>query len=76
MIANVESIEILLHVGLGRGIKYLSVSVEDAGHSEAFALGERLCVTSLKAFVVSIIHKTLTYMSNKPEPGVGVLCTF
>lgn len=56
MIANVESIEVLLQVSFGRGIKYLSVPPDDASHDRMLQIGEKLCVASLKCFLVSPIQ--------------------
>jgi len=54
MIANVESIEILLQVAFGRGIKYLSTSPDDATHEQSSHLGEKLCVAALKCYSVRL----------------------
>lgn len=59
MIANVESIEVLLQVSFGRGIKWLSVPINDATHTESVQLGEKICVAALKCFTVS----SLSYLA-------------
>ncbi|KAF2008848.1 ARM repeat-containing protein [Aaosphaeria arxii CBS 175.79] len=46
MIANAESIEALLQVSFGRGIKYFSTPEKE----ESMFHGEKLCVASLKCF--------------------------
>lgn len=53
MIANVESMEVLLQVSFGRGIKYLSTPIKDPQYDRLLQLGEKLCVASLKCFIVS-----------------------
>jgi hypothetical protein len=50
MIANVESIEILLQVAFSRGIKYLSIPPNEASHEQSLPLGEKLCVAALKCY--------------------------
>jgi hypothetical protein len=52
MVANVESIEILLHVTFGRGIKRLSIAIDDPNYAQSVQQGERLCVAALKCFTV------------------------
>ncbi|KAF1947052.1 hypothetical protein EJ02DRAFT_334677 [Clathrospora elynae] len=56
MIANVESIEILLHVSFGRGIKRLSVSIDDPSYAHSVQLGEKMCVAALKCFTGWIFY--------------------
>lgn len=53
MIINVESIEVLLQVSFGRGIKHLSIPPTDPNHERLLQAGEKLCVASLKTFLVS-----------------------
>jgi hypothetical protein len=53
MVAQAESIEVLLHVSLGRGIKWLSVPINDPDYGEAVQQGEKICVAALKCFIVS-----------------------
>ena len=53
MIANVESMEVLLQVSFGRGIKHLSTPPTDPDHERLLQAGEKLCVASLKTFLVS-----------------------
>jgi hypothetical protein len=53
MIAIVESIEVLLHVSFGRGIKLLSIAINDPNYAESVQLGENICVAALKCFTVS-----------------------
>jgi hypothetical protein len=53
MIAIVESIEILLHVSFGRGIKWLSIAINDPNYTESVQLGEKICAAALKCFTVS-----------------------
>jgi hypothetical protein len=52
MIANVESLEILLHVSFGRGFKWLSVSIDDPDYAQSIQEGEKTCVAALKCFTV------------------------
>ncbi|KAL5121783.1 member of the karyopherin-beta [Pleosporales sp. CAS-2024a] len=51
MIALAESIEALLHVSLTRGIKCLSVPINDPNYSQAVKQGEKICVAALKCFI-------------------------
>ncbi|KAH8733137.1 armadillo-type protein [Phaeosphaeriaceae sp. PMI808] len=51
MIENAESIEVLLHVSFGRGIKWLSTSINDPNYAESVQLGEKICVAALKCFI-------------------------
>ena len=53
MIAIVESIEVLLHVSFGRGIKWLSIAINDPNYAESVQLGEKICAAALKCFTVS-----------------------
>ena len=52
MIANVESIEVLLQVSFGRGIKYLSATGQEPQNEQLLQLGEKLSAASLKCFIV------------------------
>jgi hypothetical protein len=54
MVAQAESIEILLHVSFGRGIKWLSAQINDPNYEAAVQLGEKICVAALKCYVVSV----------------------
>ncbi|KAF2637658.1 ARM repeat-containing protein [Massarina eburnea CBS 473.64] len=47
MIANVESIEVLLQVALGRGIEFISTPPNDPDHNR----GELLCVAALECYL-------------------------
>lgn len=57
MITNVESIEVLLQVAFGRGIKYMSTPPNDPNYDRFLQAGEKLCVASLKSFLVSSMHR-------------------
>lgn len=57
MIANVESIEILLHVSFARGIKWLSVAIDDDNYAQFVKHGEKICVAALKCFMVRTTHR-------------------
>ena len=52
MIANAESVEVLLQVSFGRGIKWLSVPINDPNYAQSVQLGEKICVAALKCFTV------------------------
>lgn len=54
MIANVQSVEALLQVAFGRGIKWLSAPIDDANYSGSVQFGEKICIASLKCFTVSL----------------------
>ncbi|KAF2823707.1 hypothetical protein CC86DRAFT_58908 [Ophiobolus disseminans] len=56
MVANAESIEVLLHVTFGRGIKWLSVPINDPGYAQSVQLGEKMCGTALKCFTGWIFY--------------------
>ncbi|KAF2788585.1 hypothetical protein K505DRAFT_255178 [Melanomma pulvis-pyrius CBS 109.77] len=56
MIANVESMEVLLQVSFGRGIEYLSTPIKDPRYDRLLQLGEKLCVASLKCFIGWIFY--------------------
>ncbi|KAH7087761.1 armadillo-type protein, partial [Paraphoma chrysanthemicola] len=56
MIANVESIEVLLQVSFGRGFKWLSVPINDPDYNESVQLGEKICVAALKCFTGWIFY--------------------
>ncbi|KAF2678963.1 hypothetical protein K458DRAFT_315514 [Lentithecium fluviatile CBS 122367] len=66
MVANVESIEILLQVTFGRGIKYLSTPPNDPNHEQATGLGEKLCVASLKCYLGWIFYAQADF-KNVPD---------
>ncbi|KAF1915474.1 armadillo-type protein [Ampelomyces quisqualis] len=51
MVAQAESIEILLHVSFGRGIKWLSAQINDPNYGKAVQSGEKICVAALKCYV-------------------------
>lgn len=53
MVAQAESIEVLLHVSFGRGIKWLSASINDPNHKDSVQQGEKICLAALKCFIVS-----------------------
>jgi hypothetical protein len=55
MVAQAESIEVLLHVSLGRGIKRLSIPINDPSYGDSVQLGEKICVAALKCFIVSAV---------------------
>ena len=57
MIANVESMEVLLQVSFGRGIKYLSTPIKDPHYDRLIQLGEKLCVAALKCFIVCVENR-------------------
>ncbi|KAF1839035.1 hypothetical protein BDW02DRAFT_564370 [Decorospora gaudefroyi] len=50
MIANVESLEALLHVSFGRGIKQLSLSIDDPTYAQSVQQGDKICAAALKCF--------------------------
>jgi hypothetical protein len=52
MVAQAESIEVLLHVSFGRGFKWLSAPIEDPNYGEAVQQGEKICLAALKCFIV------------------------
>jgi hypothetical protein len=54
MIANAESIEVLLHVSFGRGFKWLSVPINDSDYTQSVQLGEKICLAAMKCFIVSL----------------------
>jgi hypothetical protein len=54
MVANAESIEALLQVAFGRGIKYMSVPINDLTYTHSVQQGEKICVAALKTFTVGI----------------------
>ncbi|PSN71577.1 hypothetical protein BS50DRAFT_585056 [Corynespora cassiicola Philippines] len=58
MIANVESMEVLLQVAFGRGIKYLTTpsGMNDPSYAENLQTGERICIASLKCFIGWIFY--------------------
>ena len=56
MIANAESIEVLLHVSFARGIKFLSVPISDPSYAHSVKLGEDICMAALKCFTVSVTN--------------------
>jgi hypothetical protein len=71
MIANVESVEVLLQVAFGRGIKYLSTPPDDPNYDRFLQVGEKLCAASLKSFLVSCKHreKKLNFSSPNASPS-------
>lgn len=56
MIANVESLEALLHASFGRGFKYLSVPINDPSYNDSIQQGERICVAASKSFIGWIFY--------------------
>jgi hypothetical protein len=64
MVAQAESIEVLLHVSFGRGIKWLSAPIEDPNYSESIQQGEKICLAALKCFIVGMIQTHLTAAAN------------
>ncbi|KAF2263831.1 ARM repeat-containing protein [Lojkania enalia] len=56
MIVNVDSVEVLLHVAFGRGIKYLSTPIKDSRYDQLSQLGEKICVASWKCFLGWIFY--------------------
>ncbi|KAF2868410.1 armadillo-type protein [Massariosphaeria phaeospora] len=56
MIANVESIEVLLQVAFSRGIKYLSTPIQDPQYDQSVQHGEKICTASLKCFIGWIFY--------------------
>ncbi|KAL1608405.1 member of the karyopherin-beta [Paraconiothyrium brasiliense] len=56
LIANVESVEVLLQVAFGRGIKYLSTPPNDPNHERLLQAGEKLCVASFECFLGWIFY--------------------
>ena len=54
MIDNVETVEVLLQAAFGRGIKYLSTSLEDPQYDQYLQLGEKICGAALKCFTVRL----------------------
>ncbi|PVI02736.1 ARM repeat-containing protein [Periconia macrospinosa] len=56
MILNVESIEVLLQVSFGRGIKYLSAPPGELNGGNLPQIGEQLCGAALKCFLGWIFY--------------------
>ncbi|KAF1850945.1 ARM repeat-containing protein [Cucurbitaria berberidis CBS 394.84] len=56
MIANVETIEVLLQVSFGRGIKWLSIPSNDSNYDQSVQLGEKICVSALRCFTGWIFY--------------------
>ncbi|KAL6164616.1 member of the karyopherin-beta [Exserohilum turcicum] len=56
MAANVESVEILLHVSFSRGIKWLSTSIDDPNYTDSVQQGEKICIAALKCFTGWIFY--------------------
>jgi hypothetical protein len=56
MAVNVECIEILLQVSLGRAIKYLSTPVDNSDYDHFLQLGEKVAVASLKCFTEWVFY--------------------
>ncbi|KAL5434330.1 hypothetical protein PMIN06_011416 [Paraphaeosphaeria minitans] len=56
LIANVESLEVLLQVAFGRGIKYLSTPPDDPNYERLLQAGEKLCVASFECFLGWIFY--------------------
>jgi len=54
MIANTESMEVLLQVAFGRGIKWLSAPINDSDYTQSVQIGEKICAAALKCFTVSL----------------------
>jgi hypothetical protein len=73
MVAQAESIEVLLHVSFGRGIKWLSAPIEDPNYSESIQQGEKICLAALKCFIVGVIQTHLVAVANLT--GLGILRT-
>jgi hypothetical protein len=73
MVAQAEDIEVLLHVSFGRGIKWLSVLINDSNYGDTVQQGEKICLAALKCFIVSVIQVLLEASAN--STGLGVLCT-
>jgi hypothetical protein len=72
MVAQAESIEVLLHVSLGRGIKRLSIPIDDPSYGDSVQLGEKICVAALKCFIVSLVRSPQEIANSS---GVGILCS-
>jgi hypothetical protein len=70
MIANAESIEVLLHVSFGRGFKWLSVPIDDPDYAQSVQVGEKMCVAAMKCFIVSSVVVLHTFTNNQ---GLGIL---
>ncbi|KAF2474327.1 ARM repeat-containing protein [Lindgomyces ingoldianus] len=66
MIPNAESIEVLLQVSFGRGIKYLSTPIKDPDYDNYLQLGEKICGSSLKCFIGWIFYAQSEF---KEVPG-------
>ncbi|KAJ4367041.1 member of the karyopherin-beta [Neocucurbitaria cava] len=56
MIANVETVEALLQVSFGRGIKWLSAPINDPNYAQSVQFGEKICVAALKCFTGWIFY--------------------
>ncbi|KAJ4302934.1 member of the karyopherin-beta [Kalmusia sp. IMI 367209] len=56
MVRNVESVEVLLQMSFGRGIKYLSTPPNDPNHERLLQVGDKLCAASLKCFLSWIFY--------------------
>jgi hypothetical protein len=59
MIANAESIEILLHVSFARGFKWLSVPIDDPNYAQSVQVGEKMCVAAMKCYIVGPTQRLL-----------------
>lgn len=76
MILNVESIEILLQVSFGRGIKYLSASPDESNQGNMSQIGEQLCGAALTCFTVGRelgrFHTKLTWLGMDILRSIGI----
>jgi hypothetical protein len=71
MIANAESIEVLLHVAFARGFKWLSVPIDDPNYAHSVQVGEKICVAAMKCFIVGTTQGLFYLFANRT--GLGVL---
>ncbi|KAH5645414.1 hypothetical protein HBI51_115790 [Parastagonospora nodorum] len=66
MVAQAESIEVILHVAFGRGIKWLSVPINNPNFAEAVQQGEKICVAALKCFIGWVFYAQAEFR-DEPE---------
>ncbi|ORY16085.1 armadillo-type protein [Clohesyomyces aquaticus] len=66
LVPNVESIEAILQVAFGRGIKYLSTHASSNDYMVLCPLGDRICGTALKCFI-GWIYYAQSEFKGEPE---------
>lgn len=72
VLANIQDVEVLLQVSLGRGIRWLSTPDDN---QDLQSEGESLCSASLKCFVVSVFSLCLRFYVTDGLQGLGFLRT-